>query len=151
MIALLLTSLLLLPSYRQRNYVTTCLLFGIFFPVVIRLSKLYFNHPRPLTWFSDQPVHTVSWLDNLYWQSFPSGHTFGAFGFFLLLSLYLPSGRKPWSLFFFLLALACGYSRIYLGQHFFLDVYAGSIAGTILAFLVYLTGQLIARPSAIKH
>jgi len=140
-IPFILASLLLIPVYRNRNYIVTTLIFGVLIPVTIYFSKLFFNTPRPLKMYGLERVHTVPWLDNLYETSFPSGHTFGAFGFFLLLSLYLPKPYKAWSILFFLLALACGYSRLYLGQHFFDDVYAGSILGTTLTTLVYLIGQ----------
>ena len=36
----------------------------------------------------------------------------------------------------FFIALLVGYSRIYLAQHFFEDVYIGSILGTVCAMLV---------------
>jgi membrane-associated phospholipid phosphatase len=48
---------------------------------------------------------------------------------------------KPISILFFLLAIACGYSRLYLGQHFFADVYAGSIVGTLLSVGLYMLGK----------
>jgi membrane-associated phospholipid phosphatase len=39
-------------------------------------------------------------------------------------------------LFYFILALLVGYSRIYLGHHFFKDVYVGSIIGFITSLIV---------------
>ena len=145
-IPLLLISLLFIPAYRNRNYIFTSLIFGILIPTVIFFSKEYFNTPRPLKYYGVERVHTVSWLDNLFETSFPSGHTLGAFGFFMLLSLYLPDRYKPWSFFFFLMALACAYSRLYLGQHFFADVYAGSIVGTLLTLIVYILGIRYIKP-----
>ena len=139
-ISILLISLLMIPAYRNRHFFVTTLIFGILIPVFIYFSKLYFHTPRPLRFYGVSRVHTVPWLDNLFETSFPSGHTLGAFGFFVLLSLYLPKRWKPWSLLFFLLALACAYSRLYLGQHFFADVYGGSVLGTCLTLGVYLIG-----------
>lgn len=37
----------------------------------------------------------------------------------------------------FVLALLAAYSRIYLSQHFFADVYAGSLIGVLTTILVY--------------
>ncbi|RYZ48512.1 MAG: phosphatase PAP2 family protein, partial [Sphingobacteriales bacterium] len=37
---------------------------------------------------------------------------------------------------FFVLAMAVGYSRIYLAAHFFIDVYVGSIIGVVFTILV---------------
>jgi len=140
-IPFILLSLLLIPGYRNLNYIATTLSFGIIIPLVIYAAKQFFNTPRPLKYYGVLQVHTVPWLDNLYETSFPSGHTLGAFGFFMILSLYMPKSLKPMSLFFFLLALACGYSRLYLGQHFFADVYAGSIIGTFLSVGLYMLGK----------
>ncbi len=140
-IPIVLLSLLLIPAYRNRNYIVTTLLFGIIIPLVIYLSKNYFKAPRPLKYYGVQNVHTVPWLDNLFETSFPSGHTLGAFGFFAILCLYLPKPLKPLSVIFLALALACAYSRLYLGQHFFADVYAGSMIGTLLSLLIYSAGM----------
>ena len=38
---------------------------------------------------------------------------------------------------FFLIALLVGYSRVYLSQHFFEDVYVGSIIGVSVTLVVY--------------
>ena len=35
------------------------------------------------------------------------------------------------------MAILVGYSRIYLSQHFFEDVYAGSIIGVVITIIVY--------------
>jgi membrane-associated phospholipid phosphatase len=44
--------------------------------------------------------------------------------------------KKIAALFFFC-ALAVGYSRIYLSQHFLLDVFFGSLIGTIGTLIVF--------------
>ncbi|MDQ3072067.1 MAG: phosphatase PAP2 family protein [Bacteroidota bacterium] len=68
-------------------------------------------------------------------NSFPSGHTATAFCLFTLMALYY---RFPGSGFlYFALATGVGYSRIYLAQHHFLDVYTGSIIGVFAALLSY--------------
>jgi membrane-associated phospholipid phosphatase len=53
-----------------------------------------------------------------------------------LLALYFP-GRKP-GLFFLAVAVLTGYSRIYLSQHFPVDVLAGSLAGVLPSLAVYI-------------
>ena len=142
-IALLLVWLLIIPIYRNRQYIITSLVFGILIPTIIYYTKYFFNRPRPISYYGLSNVQTVSWLDNYLNNSFPSGHTLGAFGFFMLLSLFLPKPYKPWSLMFFVLALCVGFSRIYLGQHFFEDIYAGSIAGTLITLLIFVTIEYI--------
>jgi membrane-associated phospholipid phosphatase len=69
-------------------------------------------------------------------RSFPSGHTCTAFCLFCFLAFILTPRYKWLGLVFFILAMAVGYSRIYLAAHFFLDVYVGSIIGVIFTILV---------------
>jgi len=74
-------------------------------------------------------IHTVPGVELHTSQSFPSGHTSAAFSIFLL-ACHLISHRNvvPMG---FLLALGVGYSRIYLAQHFPVDVAAGMVVGSI--------------------
>ena len=61
--------------------------------------------------------------------SFPSGHTSAAFAFCFAIALFCPKWwQKILCLF---IAVFCGYSRIYLSQHFFEDVLVGSLIGVI--------------------
>lgn len=128
--------LLVFPLYRNRIYLASVILFGLLLPLISYFSKDFFSKPRPLGEFKPESVHTVPWLENLYFDSFPSGHTMGAFGFFLMLNHFLPKKSGLASIFFLLLAVGCGYSRIYLGQHFFADVFAGSIIGVTASILI---------------
>ena len=41
------------------------------------------------------------------------------------------------SILFALTAVLIGFSRIYLSQHFFEDVFVGTIIGTVVTFLIY--------------
>jgi len=62
------------------------------------------------------------------YNSFPSGHTVTAFSAAVVLSYV--SVNKRYGFIFLLLAIGVAYSRMYLSQHFFEDVTAGSILGT---------------------
>jgi undecaprenyl-diphosphatase len=65
-------------------------------------------------------------------QSFPSGHTAAAFGAATALSRMWPAYHVLW----LTLAGVMGYSRIYLGHHYPLDVAAGAVVGCLVAMWV---------------
>jgi membrane-associated phospholipid phosphatase len=52
--------------------------------------------------------------------------------------LALISRRKAMGALYITLALTAAWSRIYLAQHFFIDVYVGSIIGTCSSLLLYM-------------
>lgn len=137
-IALLLISLLLIKSFRTKFHLILLGTFGVLISLPIYVLKQVFAQPRPLTVYGFSKVHTVPWLENFFENSFPSGHTIGGFGFFFLLSILLPKKWKPMSLLFFALAVGVAISRPYLGQHFFADIYAGSIIGVLITSIIYL-------------
>jgi undecaprenyl-diphosphatase len=82
---------------------------------VERPSSRY-AEPRPL-------VHAP--LDG----SFPSGHAATSFAAATVLTF----ARPRWAPAFFLLALAIGFSRIYVGVHYPLDVVGGAVLGILVA------------------
>ncbi len=132
--------LLLFGISRFRNlwfFITATLCSLIPFGVQQGLKE-YFKAPRPRAYFHDSSVmHFLSTWPSLVNNSFPSGHSEGAFGFFCFASLLLPERYRKAGLLFFLLALSVCYSRIYLTAHFFADVYAGSIIGGITTTVIY--------------
>ncbi|MBN1116500.1 MAG: phosphatase PAP2 family protein [Bacteroidales bacterium] len=100
------------------------------------LKRLVFkNIPRPKSFFKDlAELYFVPGVDVHSSYSFPSGHSATAFTLFLVLAYYSKSG--PMQLLYLFLALAVGYSRIYLSQHFLIDVYFGALIGIISAFVI---------------
>lgn len=68
-------------------------------------------------------------------HSFPSGHANSGFAFFMALTFI--SKDKRWGMLFFFIALAVGVSRMYLFQHFFIDVYAGMMYAFFITLGVY--------------
>ena len=119
-----------------------------------QIIKHFVNAPRPKTFFENNYpdlIPQLHWVDgvNMHaWLSFPSGHTTAFFSMFFLLSLLLTDRYKDsnhrWllpliQLTCFLFALTGGYSRIYLSQHFTLDVLAGCIVGVLLTTIFYCT------------
>lgn len=73
--------------------------------------------------------------------SLPSGHTSAAFAFCFAVALFCLRGWQKLLCLF--VAVLCGYSRIYLSQHFLEDVLAGSMIGVVSIFvLIPLTKKL---------
>jgi undecaprenyl-diphosphatase len=64
--------------------------------------------------------------------SFPSGHTTTSFACATVLAVSVPRAAP----FAYLLALAIGFSRIYVGVHWPLDVLGGIVLGTATALLL---------------
>jgi membrane-associated phospholipid phosphatase len=112
------------------------LLSGLFVQIIKRTKP----EPRPGRYFTAlhkaDRIHRVDGHLLMGNNSFPSGHTTTAFALFSLLSF--DNRRVRWQILFFFLALAVGYSRIYLGQHFFKDVLIGALLGYATSlFLVW--------------
>lgn len=110
---------------------------GIFHGIaVFVLKRLMFPGAlRPAGLLDKALLHFVPGVKVHATLSFPSGHTATAFAFLLIISLYL---NNRWlTLFFALLALLAGLSRIYLLQHFLIDVAAGAAIGTTSAWAAW--------------
>ena len=126
---------------------------GVFASSAMILSSLttqLFKHivqaPRPLTWFEqhmpDIQLPLAEGVKMNYWLSFPSGHTTSFFALALVACIILTrtprTTRNPRmtslliQITLFLLAALGGYSRIYLSQHFALDVFAGVVVGVLI-------------------
>lgn len=104
--------------------------------LIVQIIKHIVRSPRPLSYLSDTVnFHFVSGIEIYYHNSFPSGHSATAFAFFLLLALI--SKNKKLSVIYFVLAMLVGLSRIYLLQHFLIDVWAGSFIGVVTTLLFY--------------
>lgn len=100
---------------------------------------LFSDLPRPIKYFElfggGEQLYLVEGVDMYTWLSFPSGHTSTAFALFFALSLMTRSALTQVGL--FLLALGVGYSRIYLSQHFLMDVVGGSVLGLVSGGLAW--------------
>lgn len=116
----------------------------IFTELLIQLFKSFLipYEPRPIRAIKDNSlIHTVTGVELHTVSSFPSGHTVQIFTFFLLASLLI---NKKWILpVGFVYALLVAYSRIYLAQHFPIDIAAGMIFAMIaVSCSLLLTGKL---------
>jgi membrane-associated phospholipid phosphatase len=130
---LTLSALLLLFSYRKALVLAGG--YAVSSGIVGQAIKHAVNAPRPKLYFHDQlaEIHFVTGTDQLSLHSFPSGHTVTAFSTALILTYWCKN--KFWGLPLLLLAALVGYSRMYLSQHFFEDVTAGSAIGVVITVI----------------
>lgn len=117
------TALLLYRRYGELAALGVSVLGSALF---VALGKLAFHRPRP---------EIALYVEKSY--SFPSGHAtlsvalYGFLGYLLI--RHASTLRSKLNLLFAttLLILAIGFSRIYLGEHYLSDVYAGFLLGTL--------------------
>jgi membrane-associated phospholipid phosphatase len=100
--------------------------------LVSQVIKQFFPSPRPAVFFREMgqsfyEIPGVTLMKSM--ASFPSGHTASAFALFSVLVLMNP--RSGWNILWLILAVAVGYSRIYLGNHFLVDVLCGAVIGVL--------------------
>jgi len=93
------------------------------------------NAVRPRKFLGDEVIHFVHGVDVHSVHSFPSGHTATAFCLALFIALLL--NNRTHSILLLAAAVLVGYSRIYLAQHFLLDVAAGAIIGSFTTFITW--------------
>jgi undecaprenyl-diphosphatase len=77
-------------------------------------------------------IHLPDGCGGMY--GFCSSHAANSFA--LATSVYLISQTKTFSYILFIWAIIVGYSRIYIGAHFPLDVLVGAIIGMAIALLI---------------
>ena len=113
--------------------------------LIVQPIKYIVHAPRPLTWFAencpDISLPLVEGVRMNHWLSFPSGHTTTFFALFFCMSIILCAenikGKYILSFICFLCASFGAYTRIYLSQHFALDIFAGILIAILSTLLVY--------------
>ena len=113
--------------------------------LIVQPIKHILCAPRPLTWFAenmpDISLPLVEGVRMNYWLSFPSGHTTTFFVLFFSLSIILYAenikGKNILSFLCFLCASFGAYTRIYLSQHFALDIFAGILIAVCSTLVLY--------------
>jgi membrane-associated phospholipid phosphatase len=111
--------------------------------ILVQISKQYIfrDSYRPSRVLADVLpwLHTVAGVTTYQNASFPSGHTTSAFALFATLAFF--SNSSYVKMLCLVPAIMVAYSRMYLLQHFLLDVHVGALLGTTTAILCcyYLT------------
>jgi membrane-associated phospholipid phosphatase len=117
------------------------------------LSTLLTQIPKNFIWdkisrpiasgISLNDIHTVPGVVMHSWNSFPSGHTATAFTLFLLTIHLFPT---KWVFAIgAIFAMICAYSRVYLGQHFPMDLGGGILVAVISVQLSIMIHQKISN------
>lgn len=128
---IVLLSFFLFFVLQQRKLAVTFLLAYAFTGIVAQLIKPLAESPRPLVYFSPEWLpFFIRGVIHTGHSSFPSGHTVSAFAGATVLALHYGSNYVQ-QLFYLLLAVVVGFSRVYLSQHFLIDVLAGSFIGVV--------------------
>jgi len=91
---------------------------------------------RPIKVYSMDKLHLIDGVLVNSYHSFPSGHTATAFALFMFLA-YVFHKNTIAQIGFALLAVIVGFSRIYLTQHFLLDVLFGALFGILSYFIAF--------------
>jgi membrane-associated phospholipid phosphatase len=104
--------------------------------LAVQVIKNLVNSPRPKLYFEEgQYMFFMDGISLSNYSSFPSGHTATAFAIATVLILFVKN--KNWQLPILLAAALVGYSRIYLAQHFLIDVIIGAIIGSVSGMIAF--------------
>jgi membrane-associated phospholipid phosphatase len=133
LVSLVLLSLL---AWRYPTLLPAGLLAGCVATLLTRSLKPLLAVERPLSVLGEQ-VHIIG--TDLFNFSFPSGHTTAAFVVAGVYALVLQRNRLTAAL--FVLALLAGFSRIGVGAHWPMDVFAGAAIGWFAAWVGWAVAQ----------
>lgn len=98
------------------------------------LKKIVFTGiARPANAIGLENLHIVDGVKMAFSNSFPSGHTTTAFAIFTILCLFYSKCKSQYL--WVSLAIIAGVSRVYLSQHFWIDIFVGSFIGIFIGFL----------------
>jgi membrane-associated phospholipid phosphatase len=133
----ILATIILLALRKKKKAMTVALAY-IYSGLLIQIAKRIFHMPRPKYFFEQTLFHYTHFVEGVSMHdqnSFPSGHTASAFALATVLVLVFKKNKISFYCLFF--AFLIGYSRIYLAQHFLIDVIFGAITGITCAMVSY--------------
>ncbi|WP_165972129.1 undecaprenyl-diphosphatase [Paenibacillus piri] len=103
--------------------IAACAAFGV--------SKMW-----SLLYFRDRPFighDVVQLIAHKATSSFPSNHATGVF----VIAAVILLNRRPIGWVFFMLAVCVGFSRVWVGVHYPLDIIGGMVNGMLCAFIIH--------------
>jgi membrane-associated phospholipid phosphatase len=135
--AFILLLVLLMLFINMQRALTVLLCYGVSTGITQGIKYNFFKDAdRPSLIFETLhiPLKLVEGVDVNIHKSFPSGHATAAFSLFFCLSFF--SKTNSTKIICFIAALLVAFSRVYLSEHFFEDITAGSLIGVAFSFLV---------------
>jgi membrane-associated phospholipid phosphatase len=141
---ILIAILVTLINYRKGFLLATSYLLTF---VISQMIKAWVKAPRPHLFFAKKlnGIYLVKGVMMLDKNSFPSGHSVSAFTAALVLTYV--AEKRWWGPFTLIFAVLIAYSRMYLSEHFLVDVTAGSVLGIVVTavWLYYIDQQPFLR------
>lgn len=108
--------------------------------IAAQVLKDFISEARPALFLKS--TEYPYFIDNVTlhnFHSFPSGHSTSAFALVTIIAFAVKD--KKYAIPLLALASLVAYSRIYLGQHFLLDVTAGSLLGVLFSVMCWIFFQ----------
>ena len=131
-LAIVLIPYLFIKFHFAINLVAGFLISSVFVQVSKRLLFSGFDRP-PKVYEGQDILHFVEGVNSHFTRAFPSGHTTTAFVVAGIVALN--TKNKSVQLIALIMAALVAISRMYLAQHFYMDVVAGAWLGYISAWL----------------
>lgn len=108
--------------------------------IVAQVLKYFISEARPAIFL--EKINYPYFIENVTlhnFHSFPSGHSTSIFA--LVSIITFASKDKKYAIPLLLLGALVGYSRMYLGQHFMVDVTVGSLIGVLFSIISWISFQ----------
>jgi len=123
----------IIKEYKKGIFISSALILNT---ILVQFLKrvVFSDYKRPIHALGEQ-LNLIKDLDVHSNFSFPSGHTMAGFTLFFVLSLFSKNILVKLAL--ILLAIIVGMSRVYLSQHYLMDVVAGSFLAVSMSILYY--------------
>ncbi len=149
---IILALLILVLSKKNKELAFIILLGYISSGIFSQIIKNLIDSPRPKVYFEEH--HLQYYIDTfdtcrVGFRSFPSGHTASFFALATVFSNYWK--KTQICIIAIIMSILVGYSRIYLGHHFLIDVLFGAIIGIVFgSFSACWANKILTNPKVRK-
>jgi len=127
---------LLLFYFKKRKQSLIMFVSFLLSGLIVQLIKNFVFAPRPILFFEKgQYLYFIKGVSLANNHSFPSGHTTTAFAMATLLAIMSENKNYQWL--YLAAAVLVAYSRMYLAEHFLVDVLVGAVIGVISSLIAY--------------